>query len=88
MDSELHMSTPSASDAEAPSISEIDTGASLSLQTQMSRIRVIAEDVRHQSGEDDDLLGALQLTFDKEKLRSIFPQRIEDCPPVEGSELR
>ena len=45
-------------------------------------------DVRHWSGEDDDLLGALQLTFNKEKLRSIFPRWIEDCPPVEGSELR
>ena len=88
MDSELHTSTPSASDAEAPSISKIDAGVSLSPQMQMSRIQVIAEDVRHRSGEDDDLLGALQLTFDKEKLRSIFPRQIEDRPPVEGSKLR
>ena len=44
--------------------------------------------MRHRSGEDDDLLGALQLTFDKEKLRSIFPWWIEDRPQVEGSELR
>ena len=88
VDSELCMNMPSASNAEAPSIIEIDAGASLSPQTQMSQIRVIAEDVHHRSGEDDDLLGTLQLIFNKEKLRSIFPRQIEDCPPVEGSELR
>jgi hypothetical protein len=54
----------------------------------MSRIRVIAEDVRHQSGEDDDLLGALQLTFDKERLKSMFPQRIEDRPSEEDPNRR
>ena len=82
------MNTPSAFDAEAPSIIEVDAGASLSPQMQMSQIQVIAEDVHHQSGEDDNLLGTLQLTFNKEKLRSIFPQQIEDHLPVKGSELR
>jgi hypothetical protein len=32
----------------------------------MARIRVLAEDVHQRLGEDDDMLGALQLTFDKE----------------------
>jgi hypothetical protein len=54
----------------------------------MSRIRVIAEDVRHWSGKNDDLLGALQLMFDKERLKSIFPQRIEDRPSEEDPNHR
>jgi hypothetical protein len=50
--------TPSASNAETPSLVGVNSNASLSPQSCMSQIRVIAE--------DDDLLGALQLTFDKE----------------------
>jgi hypothetical protein len=39
----------------------------------MAKIRVLAEDVCQQLGEDDNVLGALQLTFDKERLKAIFP---------------
>jgi hypothetical protein len=53
---ESFASTPHATDSETPS----------SPQFQMARIRVLAEDVHQRSGEDDDMLGALQLTFDKE----------------------
>jgi hypothetical protein len=40
----------------------------------MVKIRVLAEDVCHQLGKDDNMLGALQLTFDKERLKAIFPR--------------
>jgi hypothetical protein len=36
-------------------------------------------------GEDNDVLGALQLTFNKEQLKAIFPQRIESHPSDDGS---
>jgi hypothetical protein len=39
----------------------------------MAKIQVLAEDVCQQSGKDDDMLGALQLTFNKERLKAIFP---------------
>jgi hypothetical protein len=80
--------TPNASDAETPSWVGVNSDTSLSPQSRMSRIRVIAEDVRQRSGEDDDLLGALQLTFDKERLKSIFPRRIEERPLEEESNHR
>jgi hypothetical protein len=55
---------------------------------RMTRIRMIAEDLRYRRGEDDDVLGALQLTFDKEELRKVFPRRIEEHEPSEGSQQR
>jgi hypothetical protein len=68
-------STPHATDSETPS----------SPQFQMAKIRVLAEDIHQQSGKDDDVLGALQLTFDKEWLKAIFPRRIESHPSNDGS---
>jgi len=43
----------------------------------LANIRVIADEIRRRQKEDDDVLGALQLTFDKTRLREIFPRRIE-----------
>jgi hypothetical protein len=68
-------SMPHTTDSETPS----------SPQFQMAKIQVLAEDVCQQSGEDDDVLGALQLTFNKEWLKAIFPGRIESHPSDDGS---
>ena len=36
---------------------------------RMTRIRMITEDLHNQKGADDDVIGALQLTFNKEELK-------------------
>jgi hypothetical protein len=68
-------STPHATDSETPS----------SPQFRMANIRVLAEDVCNRLGEDDNVLGALQLTFDKERLKTVFPRRIESHPANDDS---
>ena len=71
-----------ASEPEAPTATRTDDQLS-SPQARMTNIRAIAEDVCRRSGEDDDLLDALQLTFDKERLKKVIPRRIESRPSNE-----
>jgi hypothetical protein len=68
-------STPSVTDPEVPFTTRLKD-ALLSPSSRMAKIRAIADSVRQHSGEDDDLLDALQLTFDKERLKNVFPRRI------------
>ena len=42
---------------------------------RMTRIRMIMEDLRNRKGADDDVIGALQLTFNKEELKKVCPRR-------------
>ena len=55
---------------------------------RMTRIRMITEDVRNRKGEDDDVLGALRLTFNKEELKKVCPRRIEEHEPLQGSQQK
>ena len=55
---------------------------------RMTRIRMITEDVRNRKGEDDDVLGALRLTFDKQELKKVCPCRIEERESAPGSQQR
>lgn len=43
----------------------------------MTKIHMIAEDIWDRTGKDDNLLGALDLMFDKEKMKKSFPWRIK-----------
>src|SRR6266849_4336940 len=54
----------------------------------MTRIRMVAEDVRNRAGAYDDVLGALKLTFDQEEFKKVFPQRIRELKSQEGSQRR
>jgi hypothetical protein len=72
---ESFASTPHTMDSETPS----------SPQFRMAKIQVLAEDIRQWLVEDDSMLGALQLTFDKEQLKTVFPWRIESHPSDNGS---
>src|SRR5713101_3831155 len=54
----------------------------------MTRIRMVAEDVRNRAGAYDDVLGALKLTFDQEEFKKAFPQRIRELESQEGSQRR
>ena len=42
---------------------------------RMTRIRMIMEDLRNRKGADDDVIGALQLTFNKEELKKVCLRR-------------
>ena len=55
---------------------------------RMSQIRMITEDLRNRKGADDDVLGALQLMFDKEELKKVCPRRIEEHEPSQESQQR
>jgi len=59
-------SAPEAEDLQAKDFSA-------SPSQRMTRIRMITEDLRNRTGEDDDVLGALRLTFDKYELKKVFP---------------
>jgi hypothetical protein len=56
--------------------------------TRLANIRVLADEIRQREKGDDDVLGALQLTFDKKRLKEIFPRRIEEVEPHEESQQR
>ena len=56
--------------------------------TRLANIRVLADEIRRREKGDDDVLGALQLTFDKKRLREIFPRRIEELEPLDESQQR
>jgi hypothetical protein len=66
------LSPPNDTDSEVLNATQVNDNMPSS-QSRMAKIRAIAEDVRHRSGADDDLLGALQLTFNKERMKDIFP---------------
>ena len=60
----------------------------LSPQSWMTKIQAIAGEIQWWLGEDNDLLGTLQLTLNKDQLKSMFPQRIEECLPNEELKTR
>jgi len=72
-------SAPEAEDLQAKEISA-------SPSQQMTRIRMITEDLCNRNGEDDNVLGALRLTFNKYELKKVFPRPIEEHEPAEGSQ--
>ena len=53
---------------------------------RMTRIRMITEDLCNRKGADHDVIGALQLTFNKEGLKTVCPHRIEEHEPSQGSQ--
>src|SRR5713101_4017591 len=73
---------PSDSPYSAPEVEESvslhsgETPASPS--SRMTRIRMIAEEIRNRAGAYDDVLGALELTFNKEEFKKAFPRRIRE----------
>ncbi len=84
--------TPSDSPYSAPEVEESvslhsgETPASPS--SRMTRIRMIAEEIRNRAGAYDDVLGALELTFNKEEFKKAFPRRIRELESQEGSQRR
>lgn len=53
--------------------------------SRLAVIRTLANDICQRKGGNDDLLGALQLTFNKERLKRVFPKRILELEPSEDS---
>ena len=63
-------STPEAED-----VLPIHVSKNLASPSQrMTRIRMITEDLHNRKGADDDVIGALQLTFNKEELKKVSAQ--------------
>ena len=54
----------------------------------MARIHMIAEDICNRARVDNDVLGALKLTFDKKEFKKAIPQRIMELESQEGSQCR
>jgi hypothetical protein len=80
--SALSIKDPETVDAGRASDSGLD------FASRMANIRALTEDIRQRKGNDDDLLGALQLTFNKEQLKGVFPRRIMELEPLENSKNR
>ena len=49
---------------------------------------MITEDLCNRKGADDNVIGALQLTFNKEELKKVWLCRIEEHEPSQGSQQR
>jgi hypothetical protein len=62
-----------------------DGSPSQTRETVCSEIIRIAKDIRSRRNGENDLLGALDLTFDAAQKQLYFPQRIIEVSPTEGS---
>lgn len=56
--------------------------------TGLANICVLADEICQREKGDDNVLGALQLMFDKKRLKEIFPRRIEEVEPHEESQQK
>ena len=72
---------------EAERLVSLPTGETpASPSSRMTRIHMIAEDIRSRAGAFNDVLGALELTFNEEKHKKAFPRRIWELESSEGSQ--